>query len=173
MNTYEYNSGWTKDIRLKKRFFIHHEETNRINSRMIVGCTYVGWMVGRIDRCLYGYPLCGHNCFFTAAMQESGKWAGNLVEGGRSQQTLMRVGCGGLAGRVHSRYPGEGWGRYGEVTSHSRTLRTVQNAARTTDVRSGMSWSVKKEMISENKHRHKAPHLLRHRKGHWHNKGHH
>jgi len=88
------------------------------------------------------------------------------VEGGRSQQTLMRGGCGRLAGGVHSRYPGEGWGRYGEVTSQSRTLRTVQNAARTTDVRSGVSWFVKKEMISKNVHEHEAPHFLCHRMGH-------
>jgi hypothetical protein len=65
----------------------------------------------------------------------------------------MRGGCGGLAGRVHSRYyPGEGWGRYGEVTSQSRTLKTVQNAARTTHVGSGVSWFVTKEMISKKEH---------------------
>jgi len=60
-------------------------------------------------------------------------------------------------------------GEYGEVTSHSRTLRTVQNAARTTDVRSGVSWFVKNEMISKNEHEHKAPHFLCHRMGHWRN----
>ena len=67
------------------------------------------------------------------------------MAGGRSQLTLMRGGCGGLAGRVRSRYRGEGWGRYGDVMSRSRTLRIVQNAARTTDVTSGVSWFVEKK----------------------------
>jgi hypothetical protein len=66
------------------------------------------------------------------------------VAGGRSQLTLMRGGCGGLAGRVCSRYRGECWEKYGEVMSRSRTLRILQNAAKTTDVTSGVSWFVKK-----------------------------
>jgi len=63
IKTNEYNIGWRKDIRMRKRRFIHHEDTNAINSWMRVGCTCDGWMVGRMDTCLYGQPLCGHNCF--------------------------------------------------------------------------------------------------------------
>ena len=55
-------------------------------------------------------------------------------------------------------------GRYGEVTSHSRTLRTVQSSA-TTDVRSGVCRSVKEVMTSKNEFKHKTPHFLCHRMG--------
>jgi hypothetical protein len=63
VETNEYNIGGTKDIRMRKGRFFHHEETNRINSWLKVGCRYDGWTVGRMDRCMYGYPPRGHNCF--------------------------------------------------------------------------------------------------------------
>jgi hypothetical protein len=67
------------------------------------------------------------------------------VGGWKKSADVDERGCGGLAGKVRSRYRAEGWGRYGEVMSRSGTLRIVQNAARTTDVKSAVSWFVEKE----------------------------
>jgi hypothetical protein len=64
-----------------------------------------------------------------------------LSAGRKKSADVDERSFGGLAGTVHSRYPGGGWGRCGgvtsrhvtsrHVTSHSRTPRTVQNAAGT------------------------------------------
>jgi hypothetical protein len=53
IKTNEHNIGLTRDVRTKKRCFIHHEETNRlIDGWKLDVRTMDGWWDGWIDVCM-------------------------------------------------------------------------------------------------------------------------